>query len=85
MTTRTITLARIARPGNYGHCKSCGAKICWAQTARFKNIALEAAAMVHKREDGLYEVSSDHVHFANCPQAKAHRRDRRTMPSERID
>jgi hypothetical protein len=46
-------------------CSSCGAAICWVESARGKRMPLEAMAP-HRGES----------HFARCPNARDHRRPR---------
>lgn len=88
--TRTILLQRIDATAT--SCRSCGARIRWAVTAAGKRIPLnddaksQLSTARRALPDGVFlEVANDHVHFVTCPNAKAHRRERTTHPSERID
>lgn len=79
----TILLRRVdSRPTT---CRSCGAPIRWAVTERGKKMPLNADADCKRASpSGSLQVDSFSVHFATCPNANAHRHDRRA-PSERID
>lgn len=66
-------------------CRSCGAPIVWAKTAAGKAMPLDAASvlvMVPRAPTGTAdEVVVDAVrghlsHFATCPHAAQHRKDR---------
>jgi hypothetical protein len=68
-------------------CKSCSAPVIWAKTARGENIPLNPVPIVGgnlELVDGVarYVQPSGGVrlytsHFANCPNADAHRKERR--------
>jgi hypothetical protein len=77
--SRTVLL--ISADDRLSRCSYCGQPIRWANTAKGKNMALQAKAHVEHRDDGPI-VSSDDVHWAHCPHAKRAReakqeRDRR--------
>lgn len=71
-------------------CKTCGAAIIWAKTAKGARTPLDAkpvrvAELVEDPEtgkeivqDGLFVIGGAHTghvsHWATCPQAKEHRR-----------
>ena len=81
---RTILLRSI-EGGAAGQCRSCRKLIRWGTTQAGKKMPIDAGAPL-KRVPGVgIEVSTDHVHWATCPNAKQHRREQRTAPSERID
>lgn len=52
-------------------CKSCGARIIWAETPRAARVPLDATPSA----EGVYQT-----HFASCPQAKAWSRAGRGNP-----
>ena len=56
---------------NQGECRSCGAAIVWAKSAKGKNMPLDAASKVWR--DGAYWLVS---HFATCPEADSFRKPR---------
>lgn len=68
-------------------CRSCGAAITWAKTTRGENIPLNPMPVVGgniELKDGVARVVQPHPavklytsHFANCPSANAHRKERR--------
>jgi hypothetical protein len=68
---------------------SCGARIRWCVTAKGANISIEASAQPQQLQGGGWSITTDKVHFANCPHADRYRRTPaglpRNMPSERID
>lgn len=69
-------------------CRSCKARVFWARTKKNGRAIMlndNAHRVARPLAGAGFAVSSDHVHFATCPNAAAHRRDRRTAPSERID
>ncbi len=67
-------------------CRSCNAVVVWGRTKRNgRPIMLEGNAVARPLAGAGWAVSSAFVHFGNCPNAAAHRRERRTAPSERID
>lgn len=85
MTASRIGL-RSVQDWKTANCKGCGREIRWAVTAAGKNIALEAKANVQKEPDGALTVSTDEVHWATCPRARAFKRlAGRSRPSESID
>jgi hypothetical protein len=56
-------------------CSSCRAQIVWLKTAAGKNMPVDADTV--KPEDTEFDADSDHVsHFATCPNAQQHRRQR---------
>ena len=85
MTSSRIGL-RSVQEWRTSNCKGCGRAIRWAVTAAGKNIALEAKACVQHAPDGSLTVSTDDVHWATCPRARAFKRlSGRSRPSESID
>ena len=57
-------------------CSSCGASIVWLITKNLKHIPVDAATA--KPEDTQYDPKGGHIsHFATCPNAVKHRKDRR--------
>lgn len=69
-------------------CRSCNERVFWARTQKNRKAILlngNARLVVRSLAGAGFAISSDHVHFATCPHAAAHRRDSRTAPSERID
>jgi hypothetical protein len=82
-TERKIALRSIG--AGQTRCRSCGQWIHWAVTQAGKRIPVNAGVQFVRPENGSLAVSSSAVHFATCPQAAAHRRQRRSEPSERID
>lgn len=77
---------------NTTKCKSCGAEIIWAKTAKGKNTPLDAkpvriAELIEDpetgeevTEEGRYLIAAGHTghtsHWATCPSAEQHRRPR---------
>lgn len=53
-------------------CRWCGASVRWATTPAGKHLLIEAIATIAHEDAGL-RVSTDSVHWANCPQAKKRR------------
>lgn len=56
-------------------CSSCQADIVWLMTEKGKRMPVNAATV--KAGDYLFEPDGAHIsHFATCPNAQAHRRQR---------
>lgn len=54
-------------------CRSCGARIKWSTTPRGKRLPLQASAVIDLHEDRP-RVRAESTHWANCPNAKMHKR-----------
>ena len=64
---------------DFGKCRSCGQEVRWLTTASGARMPVEIAAktILIDRGDGQYKaVIGYESHFAYCPQADQHRRDR---------
>lgn len=70
-------------------CRSCGAQILWANTPKGKAIPLDAVQVPHKgnvrvngrrgRRVAIFVEAGQgnyQAHFATCPDADAHRKER---------
>jgi hypothetical protein len=64
-----------------GICRSCKARIVWAETIQGKRMPFDSApsvVSVHETHTGrvveMIDTSISKSHFATCPQAKAWRR-----------
>lgn len=56
-------------------CRTCGAEIVWLKTGAGKNMPTDAETVT--RGDTQFEEAAGHIsHFATCPQAASHRRDK---------
>lgn len=64
---------------SYGRCPSCGAEIRWCTTASGARMPLQTnpLTIMFDRGDGRYKaIRGYESHFAHCPNADQHRRDR---------
>jgi len=53
-------------------CRSCGAKIIWFKTARWRNMPVDADSV--EPEDEELDLDKHVSHFSTCPNASQHRR-----------
>ena len=57
------------------HCKTCQAPIIWLTTAQGKTMPVDANSVTPGER--VFDVQAGHIsHFATCPQADDHRRER---------
>jgi hypothetical protein len=83
-TAKIIELLSVQ--GTLATCRSCGASVRWAKTAAGKHLLINSGAEPLPRASGGYLLSTDHVHWATCPNSGAYRRHvKDAAPSERID
>jgi hypothetical protein len=55
-------------------CRSCNAKIIWFKTESGKNMPVDADTV--EAADDVLDLKRHKSHFATCPNANAHRRQR---------
>jgi hypothetical protein len=71
--SRTIEIlvngARGSRRRGPGRCRSCGQSIFWVATAAGRPLPFNEVPDVLRLEGDIEQVSAEHVHFGNCPQA----------------
>lgn len=71
------TMLIYSTPQNAGKCRSCGAEIVWAMTEKSRRMPMsrDFESLGHEGQGGLFlRVYCDQSHFANCPNAKRHRK-----------
>lgn len=55
-------------------CRSCGAQIVWLKTSKGSNMPVDVVGV--KPEETIFEPQRHVSHFATCPNAAAHRKER---------